>query len=489
MVKQLIVLFNLLSFIIVTALLPADIRVDTKIPEDATFVMDSTYIIEVDITKGPIFGFAKYQQNIPDGYIAQPVETSEASFTFADGKIKFIWMAIPEQEIVKISYALTATQDAKPEGFLAGKLSYIEDNERKSYDIPQIAIKAVSDAPVVAKIPAVAEVSRSVTNLGGNEYQVDLKIVKSGVEGFGKLEEYLPEGAEAAVKVNDKAVFSQVDNKAKFVWMAVPNPEEVVVSYTVKSETDIETALSAMEGNFSFLDDNETKTVAVLGGAPIASEAVVAVDEAEENTESSTASVVEEIVEETVEEAEEVATVVETETESTDALNDVIAEKVKEANEAADEESEEIADAVEEKVETVVPEPKEAVTQSKEEVVERVEEKASEELVADNGSTKIPNPETGVSYKVQIAAGKKVVSNEFIKKVYNFREQFGIENHEGWVKYTTGSFDVYKGARDKREALVSAGHNFPGPFVTAYNSGQRITVQEALMISNQKWFK
>ena len=63
-----------------------------------------------------------------------------------------------------------------------------------------------------------------------------------------------------------------------------------------------------------------------------------------------------------------------------------------------------------------------------------------------------------------------------------------IENHESWIKYTTGNFTVYKEARDKRNN-VNDNFNFDGPFVTAYNNGERITVQEALMISRQKWYQ
>ena len=53
------------------------------------------------------------------------------------------------------------------------------------------------------------------------------------------------------------------------------------------------------------------------------------------------------------------------------------------------------------------------------------------------------------------------------------------------MKYTTGSYGVYKDARDKRNSLDS--YNFPGPFVTAYKHGERITVQEALTLTNQEW--
>ena len=48
-----------------------------------------------------------------------------------------------------------------------------------------------------------------------------------------------------------------------------------------------------------------------------------------------------------------------------------------------------------------------------------------------------------------------------------------------------GRFDQYKEARNKRNDLNS--NEFPGPFVTAYNFGKRITVQEALIISKQNW--
>ena len=46
-------------------------------------------------------------------------------------------------------------------------------------------------------------------------------------------------------------------------------------------------------------------------------------------------------------------------------------------------------------------------------------------------------------------------------------------------------FDRYRAAREQRQAYLDANYNFPGPFVTAYNNGERITVQEALMIAKQ----
>ena len=62
-----------------------------------------------------------------------------------------------------------------------------------------------------------------------------------------------------------------------------------------------------------------------------------------------------------------------------------------------------------------------------------------------------------------------------------------MEFHEGWKKYIVGKYGQYKEARDYRETIRSKG--IENPFVTAYNSGKRITVQEALMVSNQQWVR
>ena len=58
---------------------------------------------------------------------------------------------------------------------------------------------------------------------------------------------------------------------------------------------------------------------------------------------------------------------------------------------------------------------------------------------------------------------------------------------ECFSKFMIGNFGEYKEARNNRETIKDKGCR--SAFVVAYNGAKRITVQEALMISNQKWFK
>jgi hypothetical protein len=97
-------------------------------------------------------------------------------------------------------------------------------------------------------------------------------------------------------------------------------------------------------------------------------------------------------------------------------------------------------------------------------------------------------PDEGVSYRVQLMAGHNDVSESWVANKYNFKGRSDTEVHEGWIKYTTGSYKEYKSARNERENINKAYH-FPEPFVTAYYLGERITVGDALIISQQDWLQ
>ena len=91
-----------------------------------------------------------------------------------------------------------------------------------------------------------------------------------------------------------------------------------------------------------------------------------------------------------------------------------------------------------------------------------------------------------IRYRVQIMAAHGYVSEKWVRNRFGFEVGVAIDEQDDWYKYTTGEEENYVKARNLREQL-SAQFTFPGPFVTAYLRGERITVQEALALSSQQW--
>jgi len=460
-------LFNLFGLFLFNALFLADITITQDVP--ATMQAGSEVKVTVTVEKGDLTGFAKLQIDMPEGLSVTAIETKGASFTFADQKAKFIWMALPTQANFKVTYTLTAAANASGNQAIQGRFSYIEENDRKTYDLPtntinmgpegavqQVAQTTTTEEPsssdlasVAASAPAGSTVMAVVDNASGiaptqggggvtatrtitpvteNEMLVEVVVKKGDIRGFGKLQEMIPQGFTALEKTSSEAIFTTQDRIAKFVWLNLPAKTDLKVTYKLRANGQPEGDY-VLNGEFGYLLNDETQK-AVIGstnfliGPKAMQTLAVTPTEPEKNLQGGGTNTI------------------------------------------------------------VTPTEPETVVEPVAKVEPKVTPKA-DPVVANK--PRIPTPETGVTYKVQITAAHKEVGREYFSERHRFNGDFGIERHQGWIKYTTGRYERYAEARDQRQSYISAGHNFPGPFVTAYSNGERVTVQEALMISNQKW--
>jgi hypothetical protein len=464
-------LFNLFGLFLFNALFLADITITQDIP--ATMQAGSEVKVTVTVDKGDLGGFAKLQIDLPDGVTATAIETKGASFTFADQKAKFIWMALPAQPSFKVTYTLAVSASASGSMPVTGKFSFIEDNERKTKDlsvnsitiIPNAVAQSASEpeqttataatpapqtdasndvvfaggaAPVKATVvenrsgiapqqgKGNVSTTRTITPVTADEMLVEVVVKKGEIRGFGKLQETIPAGFTAMEKSSDEAIFTAQDRIVKFVWLNLPSRTELKVTYKLRANGQPEGDYT-VNGEFGYLLNDETQK-AIVGSTsfPIGPKALALI-----------------------------------------AMNNP--EPVK---------------TVQGSGQVTAPAGGQEVAQqppAKPEPIAKTQPKTTAP------ANRIPAPETGVTFKVQITAAHREVGAPYFAERHQYSGAFSVERHEGWIKYTAGRFGRYAEARDQRQSFISAGHNFPGPFVTAYNNGERISVQEALMIGNQKW--
>lgn len=486
MVSKLVLLANLFGLFLIDALFLADVRITQNLPPSMVAGTEVRVVVTVD--KGELTGFAKLQFDLPPGMSATSVETKGASFTFAEGKAKFIWMALPAAPSFKVSYTLSADASASGTKQIQGRLSYIEDNERKTYELPATTIEMssavpaeVAQAPAPAKeqiIPASTEEdlvsagsgapagtvpvvivdnasgtrpiqgqggvigSRTITPVSDKEMTVEVIVKKGDIRGFGKLQETIPEGFSALEKNSDEAIFTAQDRVVKFVWLNLPAREEVKVVYKLRATSQPDGEYT-VDGEFGYLMNDETQK-AVVGTSRffIGAKALemMAADQQNVNT-----------------------------MELTDPQ---LAARKRAEEEAANAES--------------APTP---VTKEPTKTTTQTAEQPTKTQRTEPATARVQGAEIGITFKVQITAAHREVGKAYFVSRHRFNGEFQLERHQGWVKYVTGRYATYKEARDQLVDYVSAGHNFPGPFVTAYNNGKRITVQEALMISQQQWIQ
>lgn len=113
------------------------------------------FIVEISINKTGTGGFMKYFQELPPGYSATTIETKGGDFTFADNGAKIIWMAMPFENQLAISYKINTPENASGTVPIGGKFSYIVDNERKIFEVTpvNVIIGKVSESALPKETP------------------------------------------------------------------------------------------------------------------------------------------------------------------------------------------------------------------------------------------------------------------------------------------------------------------------------------------------
>ena len=468
MLKPAIVAIQLVGLLFLSMLLGETIRIEQNLP--TSMAPGEEKVIAVKLTKGSVQGFAKYQLTVSPQVEVSMVDGKGASFTFSNGKAKFIWMALPEAKEFEFSYRIKALPNASGTAKLEGRFSYVESNERKNYDQPALSISFGGSTEPVAQTPAndsaqtgqseapfansqsQVSAARAITAEERGRFTVKVAIAKNNLYGFTRLEEVIPEGYTAISLQSSGAVFRLEEPLLKYVWAELPGEDTVQISYRLLPEVTDAQPVSDVVGTFFYLQNGATQELAVnTTSRPELPKPAITEEQPEEPLAQTTEN---------------------------------------ESEDEAKTEPEKPVDKPSPTPTNRTDKPKETSPKTTTERTETASAKPANKPSGEAGNivVDIPDPERGVSYRVQIAAGKNNVAVDLFKKQFGFLEPVYLDFEGTWYKYTTGNFGEYKQARDDRERIKTRYPKFDGPFVAAYNEGNRITVQEALLITKQRWY-
>ncbi len=455
MLKLILVLFNMVGVLLMNIFMGSDVTLTINTP--TTINAGAEFDIEVILEKGNLNGFARFQQQLPLGLSAQLVESSLGDFSFDEQKVKLIWLRMPSDKEVKFTYRVKVDERLKGEFNLKGTFAYIANNERKVANVESKTITITPSTRIDPNlivdihefqnvIPVQAPVSLLASNVRcirqapmptgeANDIMVKLMVNKGNAQKFAKIEEEIPNEFTAEAVESKEAIFTFKEQKVKFLWMNLPPDPRFSVSYRLIPKDGSGDITVQLSGKFSYIINDATRVIDII------QKDIDFSNMDPKNLDALFASTIT--------------------TGSTGGSQISSSFTAANADGGVD------------------------IPIQYQEIKDRPKVKAKSEP---NMMPYMLEPEKGVYYRVQVAAGHRPINIKKYFLRYNISHEVRTEKHEGWYKYSIGSFGEYREARDFRMMIWNT-TKVNDAFVAAYNNGARITVQEALMITNQQWYR
>lgn len=122
---------------------------------------NSEILVEIQIAKNSITGFGKIEEVIPIGFTPKLVDKANGVYSFVDGKVKFLWMELPNSPTLKVSYKLSGIGVNLIS--LTGNFSYLINEQSLKSEIKTVSQLKPSENLIANKILEKTNVTTAVT--------------------------------------------------------------------------------------------------------------------------------------------------------------------------------------------------------------------------------------------------------------------------------------------------------------------------------------
>jgi cell division septation protein DedD len=475
MIKFLILTFNAILFFLYSIFSGADgISISSNLP---TSMQPGQEIdVEVKVTKGGLGGFAKFQLEMPEGFTATEVDSKGANFSFATGLVKWVWPALPTESDVVLKFKLKADAGMSGAKTIAGKFSYVENNNKQVVEMTPVEMMIGGEGAVATENNNITPTNTTSSSNTPTQTPTETNTTVAsttptqGATTPTETANTTPTvaslndepGANVTVVRNikpgsnpDEHMIELKISKGSVKGFAKYS-DDLPAGYTARSVNTSESSFSVADGKVKFvwvtLPSQEELTISYLLSGRSTSMVELKGEFSYLANDQSKKFIMQMVTLPNTPSAEIAQTNTSTPTMTETPTNTTTSTPTN--------------------TEVAVTTPTETPTNNNTE---------------NTANTITENRAGSINYRVQIGAFSNAnVTAGMLGRKFNVKGNIISQMQAGLNKFMVGNHNEYKDARNQRENIRPSVNT---AFVVAYNGAKRITVQEALMLTNQKWFK
>jgi cell division septation protein DedD len=423
------------------------------------------FLVTVTIQKGDLTDYSRFSQDLPLGLTATNVSSPNADFSFDNQRIRVIWLKLPDNPEVSVSYRVQVNERLKGTFMMGGVFAYVVDDERKFLNVndgreitiipsstvdPDFIVdikdfKGASAAPATEdpqdKAFAMAIRQKPILLPSGG-YLVRLLVNNPTGSKYAKIEETLPSGYAFEEVDNQGGIVSYAASTVKFIWMKLPETSEFELEYKLIPKQNEPQGEVHINGMLTYTSGNENRLVQVKElDVPL----------------------------EVLSPAEKRNLLLTGEAPGSVRRTQAVTQgQVREPTRTEGGESTPVRTG------TTTQTTGQTTTQSAAQSATRTTTPAAT-VAGTIMNTRVLAAESGVYYRVQIAATAEASDARTLFREAGVDREVFVEQEGGFFKYTVGSFRTYDEALSYRNQV----ENLPeveGSFVVAYRDGKRIPI-------------
>lgn len=243
------------------------------------------FTVSVTISKGSLTDYSRFSQDLPLGLTATNVSSPNADFSFDNQRVRVIWLRMPDANQFTISYRVLVDPRLKGSFVLGGVFAYVVDDERKFLNfennklitiIPNASVdpsllvdienfeggEDLSMAPPSGEVFAMAVRQKPELTSNGS-YLVRLLVNNPSGSKYAKIEETVPFGYMVEEVSSSDGIASHTASTVKFIWMKLPETSEFDVVYRLVPKQNETQGEMIIDGMLTYTANNDNKIVEI----------------------------------------------------------------------------------------------------------------------------------------------------------------------------------------------------------------------------------